>query len=136
MVGTDTVTIFLVYTVIIALHLALNLINVSLLAAQHDLRLVAHGRRRADRRGAGRGPGRHQSAAFVFGETLNNSGFCDGAFWFVFGIGLLMAQYTITGFDASAHMSEETRGASRAAAWAWSCRSWSRSSSASSCWWR
>ena len=35
----------------------------------------------------------------------------------MFGIGLLMAQYTITGFDASAHMSEETRAASRAAAW-------------------
>jgi amino acid transporter len=34
----------------------------------------------------------------------------------VFGIGLLMAQYTITGFDASAHMSEETRQASRGAA--------------------
>ena len=37
-------------------------------------------------------------------------------FWFVFGIGLLMAQYTITGYDASAHMSEETRNASRSAA--------------------
>ncbi len=37
-------------------------------------------------------------------------------FWFVFGIGLLMAQYTYTGYDASAHMSEETRKASRAAA--------------------
>ena len=62
-------------------------------------------------------PSEHQSAAFVFGETINNSGFSDGAFWFVFGIGLLMAQYTITGYDASAHMSEETRTASRAAAW-------------------
>src|SRR5690606_4205358 len=30
--------------------------------------------------------------------------------------GLLMSQYTITGFDASAHMSEETRSASRTAA--------------------
>ena len=29
-------------------------------------------------------------------------------FWFVFGLGLLMAQYTITGFDASARMAEET----------------------------
>ena len=37
-------------------------------------------------------------------------------FWFVFGIGLLMAQYTITGYDASAHMSEETRQASLGAA--------------------
>jgi amino acid transporter len=29
----------------------------------------------------------------------------------VFGLGLLLAQYTITGFDASAHVSEETQGA-------------------------
>src|SRR6185437_5475924 len=42
--------------------------------------------------------------------------FSSATFWFVFGIGLLMAQYTITGYDASAHMSEETRSASRAAA--------------------
>ena len=34
-------------------------------------------------------------------------------FWFVFGLGLLMSQYTITGYDASAHMSEETQQASR-----------------------
>ena len=33
-----------------------------------------------------------------------------------FGLGLLMAQYTITGFDASAHMAEETHEASRGAA--------------------
>ena len=29
----------------------------------------------------------------------------------MFGLGLLLAQYTITGFDASAHVSEETVGA-------------------------
>jgi amino acid transporter len=67
-------------------------------------------------------PDNHQSAGYVFGETINNSGFSGSnfnsiVFWFVFGIGLLMAQYTITGYDASAHMSEETRQASRAAAW-------------------
>jgi amino acid transporter len=54
---------------------------------------------------------------------VNNSGFGDGVtgfshliFWFVFGLGLLMAQYTITGFDASAHLAEETHNASRMAA--------------------
>jgi amino acid transporter len=52
----------------------------------------------------------------VFGEVINNSGFSDSGIWFVFGLGLLMAQYTVTGYDASAHMSEETRGASRATA--------------------
>jgi amino acid transporter len=66
-------------------------------------------------------PDHHQSASFVFGKTLNSSGFSghnftSATFWFVFGIGLLMAQYTYTGYDASAHMSEETRSASRSAA--------------------
>ena len=66
-------------------------------------------------------PDHHQSVSYVFTKTLNNSGFSGTnfsslTFWFVFGIGLLMAQYTITGYDASAHMSEETRHASRGAA--------------------
>jgi amino acid transporter len=66
-------------------------------------------------------PDHHQSVGYVFGKTINNSGFSGSTFahpvfWFVFGIGLLMAQYTITGYDASAHMSEETRQASRGAA--------------------
>jgi amino acid transporter len=67
-------------------------------------------------------PSHHQSAHFVFAHTINNSGFSGTnfsapVFWFVFGLGLLMAQYTYTGYDASAHMSEETRRASRTAAW-------------------
>src|SRR5918993_4856386 len=66
-------------------------------------------------------PDRHQSFGYVFGETINNSGFSGNGFgalmfWFVFGLGLLMSQYTITGFDASAHMAEETNQASRMAA--------------------
>jgi amino acid transporter len=57
----------------------------------------------------------------VFTETVNNSGFQGQnfgniMFWYVFGIGLLMSQYTITGFDASAHLAEETHQASRMAA--------------------
>jgi len=67
-------------------------------------------------------PDHHQSASFVFYEdagtrpasaATTSRARCSG---FVFGIGLLMAQYTYTGYDASAHMSEETRQASRAAA--------------------
>ncbi len=59
-------------------------------------------------------PDDHQSASFVFAERLNNSGFDGGSiagvpFWFlVLPLGFLLTQYTITGFDASAHMSEET----------------------------
>ncbi|MGZ4300746.1 MAG: amino acid permease [Gaiellaceae bacterium] len=68
-------------------------------------------------------PKHHQSASYVFGGQANATGyggnatgFHHAAFWLVFGLGLLMAQYTITGFDASAHMAEETHRASRMAA--------------------
>ncbi|MFI0241654.1 amino acid permease [Streptomyces sp. NPDC016845] len=57
-------------------------------------------------------PDRHQSVSFVFGEFVNNTGWGSGAY--VVLIGLLMAQYTFTGYDASAHMTEETHDASTA----------------------
>jgi amino acid transporter len=121
-VGTDTHTVFITFSAIMAAHLLLNMNGVRLLAALNSISawwhmvgvlvivavLVIV-------------PDHHQSASFVFTKTLNNSGFSgtgfgSGVFWFVFGLGLLMAQYTYTGYDASAHMSEETRRASRAAA--------------------
>jgi amino acid transporter len=52
----------------------------------------------------------------VFTKTVNNSGLSGIGIFFVFLLGFLQAQYTYTGYDASAHMSEETRNASRAAA--------------------
>ena len=67
-------------------------------------------------------PDHHQSFGYVFGETVNNSGvsghgFGSITFFLVFAIGAIgMAQYTRTGYDASAHMSEETHQASRSAA--------------------
>jgi amino acid transporter len=61
-------------------------------------------------------PTEHQSVGFVFGEVINNSGFSDSAIWYVFGIGLLLNVYSLVGYDASAHMSEETRSASRSSA--------------------
>jgi amino acid transporter len=67
-------------------------------------------------------PDHHQSIAYVFTERFNNSGFGNGSttnfsFWFaIVPFGFLLTQYTITGFDASAHLSEETHSASNAAA--------------------
>jgi amino acid transporter len=54
-------------------------------------------------------PAHHASASFVFTHLVNDTGF-SGIFYAVI-IGLLMAQYTFTGFDASAHLSEETHNA-------------------------
>ncbi len=54
----------------------------------------------------------HQSVGFIFGHFQNNTGAgFGGATIYVFAIGLLLAQYTFTGYDASAHMTEETRNA-------------------------
>ena len=67
-------------------------------------------------------PDDHASADFVFTERINNSGFSEGSvsnmfFWFyVLPLGFLLTMYTQTGYDASAHVSEETRGAALGAA--------------------
>ncbi len=67
-------------------------------------------------------PDDHQSASFVFGERINNNGAFDGSttslgFWLlVLPVGFLLAMYTQTGYDASAHTAEETKGAAIAAA--------------------
>jgi amino acid permease (GABA permease) len=55
-------------------------------------------------------PAHHQSASFVFTKFVNDTGFHGwGSSVYVFFLGLLVAQYTFTGYDASAHMTEETR---------------------------
>jgi amino acid transporter len=67
-------------------------------------------------------PDHHQNAGFVFGHKINETGFHGGStsglpFWFlVLPIGFLLTMYTQTGYDASAHTAEETRGAAIAAA--------------------
>jgi amino acid transporter len=122
-VGTDTHTVFMTFSAIMTAQLLLNLNGVRLLALLNSVSAWWH------MVGVvvivfvlAFVPNHHQSIGFVFGKTLNASGFgghnfSTPVFWFVFGLGLLMAQYTYTGYDASAHMSEETRSASRAAAW-------------------
>ncbi|KAG2337384.1 APC amino acid permease [Suillus weaverae] len=63
----------------------------------------------------------HQSAEFVFRTFIDNTGISSSEGWgarashaYVCVIGILMAQYTLTGFDASAHMTEETHNAAMA----------------------
>lgn len=51
---------------------------------------------------------------FKADPKYNQSGF---PIWYAFLLGLLLAQYTYTGYDASAHMTEETVGAETRAPW-------------------
>ncbi|KAI0390559.1 amino acid/polyamine transporter I [Xylariaceae sp. FL0594] len=62
---------------------------------------------------------KHQPASFVFGYLNDGTGLDGSPGWgerasqaYVVVCGSLLAQYTLTGFDASAHLSEETRNAS------------------------
>ncbi|HEY6277858.1 MAG TPA: amino acid permease [Streptosporangiaceae bacterium] len=56
-------------------------------------------------------PSQHQSAHFVFTHITNLTGWHSTIY--VLALGLLLAQYTFTGYDASAHMTEETHSAAR-----------------------
>jgi amino acid transporter len=61
-------------------------------------------------------PSHHASLSYVFGHKANHSGFSHGMYWFyVLPLGFLLTMYTITGYDASAHVSEETHGAAEQA---------------------
>jgi amino acid transporter len=115
--STDSHHIIYVYAAILILHATLNIFNVRLVgvlnhvsAYWHVIGVVVF---------AGVlfiAPDHHNSVGFVFTETLNNSGLSGIGFFFIFLLGFLQAQYTYTGYDASAHMSEETREASMSAA--------------------
>ena len=55
-----------------------------------------------------------QPLPFLF-KALNGNG--TSPYWWAFTLGLLQAQWTYTGFDASAHMAEETADPRRHAPW-------------------
>jgi amino acid transporter len=66
-------------------------------------------------------PEQHASFSDVFAQTINNTGMFGGEKgfgWliFVLPIAAILTQYTITGYDASAHLSEETHSAANGAA--------------------
>ena len=67
-------------------------------------------------------PDTHQSVSDVFSTTVNNTGFFDGKttgigfIFYIIPLSFILTQYTITGYDASAHLSEETHSAADSAA--------------------
>ncbi len=64
----------------------------------------------------------HASVHDVFTSTVNNTGFFGGKtsgagfILYVLPLSAILTQYTITGYDASAHLSEETKSAANSAA--------------------
>jgi amino acid transporter len=114
---------FLLFLIILALYAILNIFSSPLVALFNNISVVWHV--------VGVVviialllfvPDHHQSASWVFGHKINNTGFDSGAtasfpFWIlVMPIGFLLTMYTQTGYDASAHTAEETRDAAIGAA--------------------
>ncbi|MGO4598071.1 amino acid permease [Terrabacter sp. 2RAF25] len=115
--------VFLVFVAVLALVVVLNIFSGHLMAVLNNVSVWWHVF------GAAAIivillviPDQHQSFSYVFTHRFNNSGFFDAdtgglGYWFaIVPFGFLLTQYTITGFDASAHLSEETQSASKAAA--------------------
>ncbi len=108
---------FLIFLVIIVVHGLLNTFGVSLVRLLSDVSAWWHL--------VGVAfivvvlafvPNHHTSIHDVFFQVKNETGFSfAGAGFYAVLLGLLMAQYTYTGYDASAHVAEETHDASRAA---------------------
>ncbi len=110
--------IFIVFVVILILHALINIYSSHLVALFNNISVFWHC--------AGvlviiailiLVPDDHQSFDFVFTERINNSGFSMDMYWFyILPTGLLLTMYTVTGYDASAHVAEETKDAEVAAA--------------------
>eukprot|EP00850_Spirogloea_muscicola_P000898 SM000003S11143 [mRNA] locus=s3:1187229:1191231:+ [translate_table: standard] len=56
---------------------------------------------------------KHQSAKFVFTEFITDTAPGIHSEPYIFVVGLLTAAFTIVGYDAAAHMTEETKGADK-----------------------
>jgi amino acid permease (GABA permease) len=114
--GTDQLHVLAIYAVVLILHALLNTFGIGLVALLNDVSVWWHIAGVIIIVGAlAIIPSHHQSASWVFTHFVNHTGISNT--WYVFLIGLLLAQYTFTGFDASAHMTEETQDAAVAAPW-------------------
>ena len=108
--------IFIVYLLVLAAHGLLNTFGVKLVRLLGDISVWWHVV------GVGvifvilfAAPDHRNNFSFIF-QYQNNSAWSGGiSTIYAFFLGFLLAQYTITGFDASAHVSEETVGARTAA---------------------
>jgi amino acid transporter len=106
--------ILVTYAVCLTLHAIMNILGVRVVALLNDVSVWWHIVTVALIVAflAFKAPAHSFSTAF-------HTGFTTGGFpyWYGFLIGLFLAQYTFTGYDASAHMTEETIGAELRAPW-------------------
>ena len=120
--GYSLTRTFVMFVIILAVSATINIFSSHLLAVINNISVWWHV--------AGAAavililrfiPEQHASFSDVFAKTINNTGMFGGDTgfgWliFVLPIAAILTQYTITGYDASAHLSEETNSAADGAA--------------------
>jgi amino acid transporter len=105
------------YAAILLSHAVLNHVGVRVVAVLNDLSAWYHLVGVAVVIGALVAFAPKQDAAFLLTRFSSESHFATRGYGYVFLIGLLQAQWTFTGYDASAHISEETVDPTRNAPW-------------------
>jgi amino acid transporter len=121
--GYSLTRVFVIFLVVLVLVALVNIFSSHLLAILNNISVWWHV--------AGAtlvvgillfAPSHHASIKSVFTHTVNNTGFFGGHsgglgfFLGVLPLSVILTQYTITGYDASAHLSEETHSAADSAA--------------------
>ena len=121
--GYSLSRVFLIFMVVLVLAALVNIFSSQLLAILNNISVWWHV--------AGAAtvvailifvPDHHASVSATFTDRVNNTGFFSGhtsGFGFLFYVlplSVILTQYTITGYDASAHLSEETNKAGNSAA--------------------
>jgi amino acid transporter len=106
------------YAVILVIHCVMNVYGIRLVALLNDISVVWHIAGVALVVGALVFFAPHHANAFAFLFSGSDTYTAAGVpVWYGLLLGLLLAQYTLTGYDASAHVAEETVGAARRAPW-------------------
>ncbi|WP_239020671.1 amino acid permease [Nakamurella antarctica] len=121
--GYSLTRVFIIFLMVLILAAAINIFSSHLLAIINNISVWWHV--------AGAAvvvlilifvPDHHASFSDVFARTINNTGLFGGEtsgagfLFYVLPMAAILTQYTITGYDASAHLSEETKSAAGAAA--------------------
>lgn len=105
----------LIFCAVLLLHAVLNLFGLRVVSLLNSVSVWWHLAGVALIAGAlAIVPDHHRSPSFVFTTFVNETGWSNPLY--VAAIGLLLAQYTFSGYDASAHLAEETSRASVSAA--------------------
>ena len=104
-----------VFAVVMLSHAALNHIGIRVVARLNDFSAIYHILGAAVLIGALAFFAPKQPVSYLFIKTFTTV--TDHPYWFAFLGGLLQAQWTYTGYDGSAHISEETKDARVRAPW-------------------